>query len=252
MMQSRVRSAESRAACRQCRGAFTLVELLIVIGIIAVLTAILMPALNKARDQAKRAQCMASLRDLGIAVHVYASENDGCLPAFTGGGNWLWDLPYNTRDAILRAGAARQNMYCPCGEWQDQDSLWWYSGQPANNQGFAVTGYFWMTKRLDGSFPALTAVHKSEYLDHVNYDRILNVGPANAVLASDAVISQNGKFGGIQGGWASRHQTNHLGPDARPEGGNILYLDGHVAWSGFAEMKPRAITIGTASIVYYW
>jgi prepilin-type processing-associated H-X9-DG protein/prepilin-type N-terminal cleavage/methylation domain-containing protein len=238
------------AACRPRLGAFTLVELLIVIGIIAVLLAILLPALSKARDQAKRTQCLANLHDLGLAINAYASENDGALPAFTGGGGWLWDLPYNTRDAILRCGAQRQNMYCPCGDWQDQDTLWWFQGHPANNQGYAVTGYFWMMKRLDGSYPALIKTHNAEYLENVRFDRGLNVGPANAVLASDAVISQNGKFGGIQGGWAYRHQTNHLGPDAKPEGGNILFLDGHAAWYGFSDMKVRALT--TPNIVYYW
>lgn len=59
---------------------FTLVELLVVIGIIAVLVGILLPALSRAREQAQRLKCLSNVRQLGMALSMYASENKDCVP----------------------------------------------------------------------------------------------------------------------------------------------------------------------------
>jgi prepilin-type processing-associated H-X9-DG protein/prepilin-type N-terminal cleavage/methylation domain-containing protein len=80
--------------------AFTLVELLVVIGVIALLIALLLPALNKARQASRATSCLSNLRQIGQAVHIYASENKG-LPPYHITGQASTDHTLTWRDRVF-------------------------------------------------------------------------------------------------------------------------------------------------------
>jgi prepilin-type N-terminal cleavage/methylation domain-containing protein/prepilin-type processing-associated H-X9-DG protein len=88
-MKLTIRSQCNRGG-RSCHG-FTLIELLVVIGIIAVLIALLLPALNKAREAAQKTMCASNLRQINMAMLMYCGDNSGWIPSA-----WTWwrdDVP---------------------------------------------------------------------------------------------------------------------------------------------------------------
>ena len=86
--------SRQRGITRHKLGGFTLIELLVVIAIIAVLMSILMPALNRAREQGKRAVCLNNVRSLTIAWVMYSDDNDGKLcKGWTTSDGWIQDIP---------------------------------------------------------------------------------------------------------------------------------------------------------------
>jgi prepilin-type N-terminal cleavage/methylation domain-containing protein/prepilin-type processing-associated H-X9-DG protein len=257
----------NRITPRRRRGGFTLVELLVVIGIIAVLISILLPALQRARMQAQITQCASNLRQVGAAVHMYAGENRSRLPQYESSGAWLWDVAYGTRDALTRYGAPRETLYCPSYPEQNVDALWNFGGD------YAVIGYFWLVKRVG---PAATQVPQN--LLARNYvDRFAKPEPwknmpaalaarmpkttAEYELATDPVCKYEAqdKVWSVKGGHPEAHVTPHLNKDGKPRGANILYLDGRVDFRKYNgpsgsgnEMLKRTTLPGSNPQIEFW
>ena len=104
-----VNCLESRRSTRR-RVAFSLVELVVVIGIIALLIGILIPTISKARDASRRVNCMSNLRQLTIAWTEFATHHDGNLVGSNNSAPTDWVIGGNTRSEIQN-GLLFQ--YCP-------------------------------------------------------------------------------------------------------------------------------------------
>ncbi|MCY2953652.1 MAG: type II secretion system protein [Planctomycetota bacterium] len=219
---------------------FTLVELLVVIGIIVLLVSILLPVLHSARERARRIKCASNLRQIGIALHIYANDNKGINPrtlyvpgappmAWSGGDGAFRSEPNSVTAAlhllVLRRLVPNKLFLCPSVDPLPTRSRSVPDPPPAYYEDFG-----WER-------PALNTLHYSYATPYPGIKgKQIEYRPMPAHLPSDFAVMADRNDADVRVAYPRSNLSasdikainspNHTGA-----GQNVLYNDGHVAWA---------------------
>jgi prepilin-type N-terminal cleavage/methylation domain-containing protein/prepilin-type processing-associated H-X9-DG protein len=231
------------------RTSFTLIELLVVVAIIAVLVAMLLPAVGLARERARLVGCQSNLRQIVLAYLAYANDYHGMLPApQSPGSHVFWDealSPY-LRPGPISPGR-RGVLSCPADRTPDRDAT-------TEKRSYGQIWYPYYTDGTPTANPIDCWIEK--YLSLAQLAR--DAGEEKLALPSDLHDSNN-----IRGsGWGSYFWWGNLWNGGDPGGGsfqggayplgryhqggqNYGFMDGHVSW------LDRVEAIYSGHVVWY-
>ena len=242
--------------------AFTLIELLVVVAIIAILAALLLPALAGAKEQGRRAACKNSIRQLTFAVMMYADDNDQNLPS--GESNIANDahLPVistATSNAIVEYSSGTDKMaYCPSfGDYFVRRHI----TAEFDELGYGyVVGYNYHGGHKGTPWPAIEGTNQWISPQRLTEDpQLVLISEMNDWSVGEGLtFAPHGKGGPIfEGADPGNPGAGGKKPDEiGAAGGNIGLLDGSVSWKPISQMLiyrgSQMVTWGEGGCIAMW